>query len=397
MNPKLRIAFVTVGVPSGGSTVFLLNLAEGLREIGASSEVFSFTQDNPLAREFSDLQVPVHTADESRSIFEDRLAALYQKLAAFRPNAAIANLGADSLEMLRYIPPGVARIAMIHEQGMQHGPPNYKEFVDGIAVVNPAWVNLASQRNPSAQCRFLAHGISIPKADLVRAPNFSGLLRLVYFGRLNETKGTRLFPPIAKHLEKLGVPFRWTIHGEGPEETWLRAQFADAIKAGTIVLAPHVPRKNLFRTIREHDAFIMASESEGGPLTLLEAMVVGLVPICGDIPCLIQEVINCDNGFVVPRDPGSLAHPIAELHRDRARLEKMSAAARKTITERYSLKAMAERYLDFIRQLGPKSDTVAWPEKIQPQPIRGLSFLGRISQNTAMGRQLRRTAKRIGR
>lgn len=396
MKPNLRIALVTVGVPSGGSTIFLLNLAEGLRAVGVSCEVFSFTRDQPLGSDFSRLQIPVHAADESRSIFEDRLTVLYQRLAVFQPHAVIANLGAESLEMLRYVPPGVARIAMIHEQGMHQGPPNYQEVVDGIAVVNPAWVEFASQRTPSAQCRFLAHGISIPPPDLIRIENPSQPLRLVYFGRLNETKGTRLFPAMAKQLEALGVPFQWTIYGEGPEENWLREQFAHEIKAKTVVMAAHVPRQNLFRTIREHDIFIMTSESEGGPLTLLEAMAVGLVPVCGDIPCLVQEVINRDNGFVVPRDPVSLAQPIAELHRDRERLEKMSAAARITITERYSLKAMGQRYVDFVRTLEPKFEAVAWPEKIQPKPMQGLPLLGRISQNTGLARQLRRIAKRLG-
>ena len=44
-----------------------------------------------------------------------------------------------------------------------------------------------------------------------------------------------------------------------------------------------VSRDQLFPLVRQHDVFIMASEIEGGPLTLLEAMALGLVPICNDI------------------------------------------------------------------------------------------------------------------
>ena len=164
-----------------------------------------------------------------------------------------------------------------------------------------------------------------------------------------------------------------------------------------MTIAPYVPRQKLFQYIRRHDVFIMASENEGGPLTLLEAMAVGLVPVCGDIPCLIQEVVNRETGFVVPRTPKSLAGPIAELHRDRPRLERMSAAARKTITEKYGLKAMAERYVEFIEALGPKIEPSEWPENIRPRPIRSLPWLSRLSQGTTLGRQVRRMAKRLGR
>jgi colanic acid/amylovoran biosynthesis glycosyltransferase len=394
VNRGLKIAFVSGGLPSGGSTIFLLHLMEGLRALGVCSEVFSFRKENPLGSDFSELQVPVHAADESRQIFEDRLAALYRKMAEFQPNAVIANLGAESLEMLQYAPRGVVRIAMIHEEGMLHGPPKYKEFVDGVAIVNPAWVELASQRNPTARCRFLAHGIPLPAPEFARTANPAAPLRLVYFGRLNQTKGTHLFPEIAKQLAGLGVPFHWTLYGNGPEENWLRTQFAAAIRDKTVTIAPHVPRQDLFHSIRKHDVFIMASESEGGPLTLLEAMAVGLVPVCGDIPCLIKEVVNRENGFVVPRNPMGLARSIAELHSDRPRLERMSAAARRTITEKYSLRGMAGRYVEFIEAFALKPGPPAWPKNIRPRPIRGLPLLSRISQGTALGRQMRRIAKR---
>src|SRR6185312_7362306 len=113
------------------------------------------------------------------------------------------------------------------------------------------------------------------------------------------TKGTRLFPDIIKELHQRKVPFRWAIYGNGPDEGYVRESLAAEIQAGNVVVSPHVPREELFRTIRKHDVFIMASDHEGGPLTLLEAMSVGLVPICHDTPCLVQEVVNPENGFII--------------------------------------------------------------------------------------------------
>ncbi len=396
MTGKPKIAFVSGGVPFGGSTIFLLHLVQGLRALGISSEIFSFFEDNPVAAEFSAAQTPVHVADDKKLIYEDRLSALYGKLAQFQPTAVFANLGAESLEMLRYVPRGVLRIAMVHEQSMNEGPPKYAEFLDGIGVVNPGWVELQRRLCPSVPCRFLAHGIPLPSANQMRGPNADQPLRLVYFGRLSPTKGTRLFPVIVHELRQRKIPFHWKIYGDGPDEPWLRQQFSGEIRAGHVALGSHLSRAALFAAIREHDVFLMASDHEGGPLTLLEAMAVGLVPVCNDTPCLVQEVVHAENGFIIPRKPALYAEALSALHLDRPRLERMSHAARKIISDQYGLEAMAQRYVDFLRALAPTPATVSWPAKIKPVAIRGLRGWSRLSQSTALGRQARRLAKRLG-
>jgi hypothetical protein len=112
---------------------------------------------------------------------------------------------------------------------------------------------------------------------------------------------------------------------------------------------------------------------------------------------LVQEVIHPDNGFVIPRDPAKYAETFSLLHRDRARFERMSIAARKTITERYSTRAMADRYVAFIKTIGSRQSSVSWAARIRPKPLRTSRFVPRLSQSTVVGRQLRRIAKRIRR
>lgn len=395
MTGKLKIGLATAGLPCGGSTTFLLNLASGLHSLGIPSEVYSFSNDNPLAADFAAAGIPVHTADETKLIYEDRLTKLYQTIAKFEPTVVIASLGAEAFEILRYLPPGVTRVAMVHEWGMHSLPPQYAKNLDAVVVVNPFWVERANQLTPGAACRYLAHGIRLPEPELVRDPNSAAPLNLTYFGRLVWTKGTRLFPAIAKELHRLEVPFRWAIYGNGPDESYLRESLAAEIGAANVVISPHISRGDLFRTIRKHDVFIMASEHEGGPLTLLEAMSLGLVPICNDTPCLVQEVVDSKNGFIIPREPAKYAEMLSLLHRDRPRLESMSANARRTITEQYSLRAMAERYVEFFMGLASGPAAVSWPRTISPKPIRGIKFWGQLSQGAGFVRQARRILKRV--
>jgi glycosyltransferase involved in cell wall biosynthesis len=395
LNGTMKIAFATAALQFGGSATFLLYLTDGLRQIGIASEVFSFVNGNPFAAEFAKAEIPVHTADEAKFIFEDRLSALYQKIARFEPTVVVANLGAEPFEMLRYMPGGVKRLGMIHDPVNQAAPRLYRANLDGIVCVNPSWVEVTHQIAPGLPCQYCAHGIPLPEAGQIRDPAPTAPLSLTYFGRLTEVKGAKLFPEIVKHLHLRKIPFRWAIYGAGPEENYLRQHLAPEIKTGEVVLSPFIPRHELFQTIRKHDVFIFASEIEGGPLTLLEAMSVGLVPICNDIRCLTQEVVTPETGFIISRSPEQYAEMFALLHKDRARLERMSAAARKMITQHYSLKAMAGRYVDFMKSLGPPPAPIAWPACITPKPMLDLPLLSRVAQSNALARQARRLMKRI--
>jgi glycosyltransferase involved in cell wall biosynthesis len=397
MTGKLKVAFVTGGLPFGGSTTFLLYLASGLRSLGISSQIFSFTKGVAFAAEFDAAGIPIHVADETTLIFEDRLAALYQKLAEFQPTVVFANLGADSYEMLRYVPRGTIRMGMIHDPINQSMPPRYQDSLDGIVVVNPSWAEVTRGLAPGLSCQYLAHGIPLPEPGLTRKSVPGAPLSITYFGRLTEVKGAKVFPGITQQLRQRNIPFHWTIYGGGPEEGYLRESLATEIQTGAVILSPPVSHHDLFSTIRKHDVFIFASEIEGGPLTLIEAMSLGLVPVCNDIPCLVQELVTPENGFVISRDPAKYAEAISVLHHDRPRLERMSVAARKTITERYSTTAMAERYVNFMKTFEPGSVSVSWPARIRPQPIRGLNLLSHLGQSNPVGRQARRIAKRIRR
>jgi glycosyltransferase involved in cell wall biosynthesis len=396
MTRPSKIAFVTGGLQFGGSTIFLLNLATGLKTLGIASAAFSFNRANPFAADFDASEIPAFTVDETSLIIEDRMAALYRKLAEFKPATVIANIGKEAYEMFRYLPKGVKRIGMIHDLAMepQRLLAVYEDVLDGVVVVNSHLLQDIRRIVPQMKSSYLAHGIRTPNQP-PRSANPSGPLKLIYFGRLDACKGTRLFPEIIAALRVRKVPFQWTMHGSGPDEDWLRNRLAPEIAAGEVVLSSKVTQHELYSLVRQHDIFIMASDMEGGPLTLLEAMSLGLVPVCNEIPCMIQEVITPENGFRIPRTSEAYAESIAALNRDRSKLEQMSAAARNTITARYTSEAMAERYVEFIDSLGAPQELATWPARIKPMPMRGLSAVTQMTQRVGLVRQARRVLKRL--
>jgi glycosyltransferase involved in cell wall biosynthesis len=389
----MKVALIAGALPLGGSTTFMLFLAVGLKSIGVDVEVFSFTSGNPLAAEFRSAGIQVYACDEQREIYEDRLQSLYRALSVFAPAVAIAVLGMESYELLRYLPSGVLRVGVILDMFIRPRlfVPKYSESMDHVVVIAHYLMDEVRPREGHPPVTYIQLGIPISGNIAPREPNLNGRLRLIYYGRLDDSKGVDMFPKITAALEKRNVPYQWTIHGTGTKEDYLRHVLSHEVREGTVSFSGPISSELLSSRVRAHDIYILASTNEGGPLTLLESMRLGLVPICGDIPGLVQDVITSENGFRVPRDkPEAYAEAIARLHSDRALLERMSQAAQATITKELSAEAMAHRYIRFFESAKPTNSAV-WPEQVHVQPIVGQSPF----RYGAIARSVRRLGKRL--
>ena len=51
----------------------------------------------------------------------------------------------------------------------------------------------------------------------------------------------------------------------------------------------------------EHDVYLSAAKSDSSPVSLIEAMAVGLIPIAADIPG-VREWLSNENGFLFARN-----------------------------------------------------------------------------------------------
>jgi glycosyltransferase involved in cell wall biosynthesis len=301
-------------------------------------------------------------------------------------------MGVTALEVLRYVPRNVLRVGMLHDDhaDVYNVIERYIGEMDGAVAVSQQIQQECQRRFPSLPCSYLQHGIL--KSNLSRQPNLnmSDALRLIYFGRLEEKqKRVSLLPAIYEALQRKGISVRLTIIGSGSAEGQLKERLAEGLRSGQVIFRATVPRREIARYVAENDVFLLTSRHEAGPLTLLEAMEVGLVPICGDIPSLVQELIDERNGFRVPFDePSGYVNAIEQLYHDRPRLERLSQATKGTIDQRFSATAMAQRYVEFIAAYDGQT-TPVWPDHISPTPIRGENSL----KYSCIGRWARRLVK----
>lgn len=365
---------VTGSLPLGGSSTFLVNFARALRRRGQSLPVVVLDSANAYAADFDAIHNPVHCLPERKMIFEDRLLWAYQQAAQYQPRAVLSCLSSQSFEILRVVPTGVLRMSIV--QSDDPGP--YRTVVEHAAWTDVA-VGVSRQIGENLRAKPELRGV---RAEVIpygidftltvtrtpRAPDAP--LRLIYLGRIiEEQKRVSRLAQLAKILQARGTPVEFSIVGEGPQRDQLRAELRDC---AFVRFLDSVPYDQVPRLLQDYDVFVLLSDFEGLPLSLLEAMGAGVVPVVSDLPSGLAEVVDATRGCRVPvGDVERAADAIAELARDRTKLQACSTHAAQFAREHFSADAMAEKYLRVVNELAAPARE--WPTTVEIPTPRNVS------------------------
>lgn len=196
------------------------------------------------------------------------------------------------------------------------------------------------------------HNTSVRDADVVpRKPRRAEKLRIVYTGRLVQYQKRILdFVLLADALEALGLDFTIDLAGTAPAHdeaaTLLPQRAARHLDAGRMRLLGRLSRAEVLDELRDSDLFVLLSDFEGLPLSLVEAMASGCVPVVAEMGSGIAELlVPGENGLVVQgRDYASWARTIRDLWRDEPRLTAMAERAQQTVRDSFTVEAIAEQF-----------------------------------------------------
>lgn len=177
-----------------------------------------------------------------------------------------------------------------------------------------------------------------------------GQFNVALVGRLDIVKGphTAIEAVASKHMPE-GIHLY--IMGTGPCEMELRA----LAKARGIANRVHILgfRRNVYDYLAHCDVLLMPSVHEGLPYTLLEAMALGIPIIASRVGGLVEVIQDGNTGLLIsPQDPKALAEAICRLHAEPGVCFQLGDQARRLQQAKYSLEAMAERYLEIYRAVG---------------------------------------------
>jgi glycosyltransferase involved in cell wall biosynthesis len=154
------------------------------------------------------------------------------------------------------------------------------------------------------------------QAETLRPTERSSALRdsdftLVSVGRLHAVKNHTFLLQACAHLRDRGLAFRCLIAGEGPERRNLESLIHRGRLQETVFLLGHLTRHEIDGLYERADIVVLTSQSEGIPLTLMEAMARGKILLAPAITGIPELILAGKTGFLY--EPGSMGDFIARI------------------------------------------------------------------------------------
>lgn len=354
---RLRVVSTLTSGRISGVDVFALHLTEGLVKRGVDARLL-FT--NPDRIEVDQMPLPPHATTEqlpedSREKRRHRRRALREYLAALAPCVYLPNYDYDHSPVCAYLPDSVATIGIVHSDDPMH--------YDHVRVLGRFWnavVGVSSHTTKETAKIFprpdrvfrIPYGVPVLPSFAPRVDRKPGEIRLLYVGRLEQSQKRVLdMIELLDRLEGRRIPARLTLVGDGPARSRIEESGRRHIEAGALRLYGARRNDEMPEMYLDADVFLLTSAFEGLPVSLLEAMAFGCVPVATNVKSGVPEVVQQGvNGFLVDvGDVEAMANRIERLQREPAEIERMGEAARRSMEAgEHSLDRMVDRYLELF-------------------------------------------------
>lgn len=369
---EFKVILSTPNWDLSGVNTFSANLIKELRNYGISAsllitdlpfqENLSYTM--PLPSDIPIEKLPVRKQDNLKIHWQKMIDYLEKQA----PCIYIPNYDVYHSCVSPKLSDRVAIIGIVHSDDPFHYEhvSRLGQYWNAIVSVSEAINKKSVELCPSiAQRSFtIPSGVYVPENWQQRPLIASAPLKLVYAGRLNQDQ-KRVFdlPQIIETLLEKQIPVELTIIGDGSEGEQLQNLCQSLIEKGAIRFLGTLSNEKVLEIYEQNDIFLLTSEFEGLPISLLEAMARGCIPVVSDIASGIPELIqNGVNGFRVPiGDIDQFADSIATLYQNSHQRQQMSLNAYRTIAEGgYRTQDMVKQYISLFEYVMHQVESEAY-------------------------------------
>jgi len=274
------------------------------------------------------------------------------------------------------VPDNIGIVGISHSDDIEHYEHIYRlgHWWNEIIAVSDFIRREISNYNASFQgkTKTIRYGVPLDKRitlDALDLKNDSTAapIKIVYSGRMiHHQKRVERYVELVSHLEKENINYELQLLGDGPELEMLRTQLGHI---SHISIPGRVTREEIDTALKECHLFVLLSDFEGLPLSLLEAMTEGCIPVVSDIESGVHEILKDGvNSYICPKDDMQLfAQKIKQLYDDTSLRKNMSIAAYETMTKHeLSDKDMTNQYITVFDSIFEK---IANNEYIRPPSL----------------------------
>jgi glycosyltransferase involved in cell wall biosynthesis len=173
-------------------------------------------------------------------------------------------------------------------------------------------------------------------------------LRLATVARLERHKGVDVLIDACARLADRATPVHLDVYGDGS----LRADLERRTSRHRVDATFHGHDPSVRDRLLEADLFVLPSRGENLPITILEAMAIGLPVVATRVGGIAELVQDCVTGLLVePDDADGLADALAALVGDRERRIAMGRAAVRRIVDRFDVTEAGTEMLGLYQRL----------------------------------------------
>jgi len=363
----LNVAFLITSMPVGGAETLLVNLMRRMDPERMVPQVVCMKERGPLGEVVSS-EFKVHS-DLIRHRYDLGIVPKLQRLFRAQAINAVVTVGAgDKMFWGRLAARGCSLpvvLSALHSTG----------WPDGVGFANrlltpmtDAFIAVAKSHG-----RFLVDFEKFPARKVEVIPNGIDTDRFRFdltarsqireqwgwsndvpvcgiVAALRPEKNLQLYLESAAKVVQ-GLPNAgFVIVGGGPEEASLRA------KVDSLGIAANVrflgSRSDIPEILSGLDLFALSSDNEASPVSILEAMSIGLPVVCTDVGSVRESVLVDQTGFVVPvGDAQSMSQAWLRLLSNRAESKQFGLHARQHVVQNNSLNSMTQGYMSLIETI----------------------------------------------
>ncbi|MGA2433898.1 MAG: glycosyltransferase family 4 protein [Bryobacteraceae bacterium] len=287
-----------------------------------------------------------------------RTRALVDYVRQTRPDALMFNVWGDDVDTnaARYMPGAIPRVVIVHSNALAayRAVRSVRDYVDAAVATSR---RIAEDLNchygyARDRIRYIPNGVDL-SAYGVRVPwPENGILRILSHGRVDSSsKGIFWLAGILSKVSESTRDWELTLSGDGPDLAELKERFARAGLLERVRFRGWTAPAEVPALMQAHDMLLFPSTFEGFPLTIIEAMAGGCVPIASKLAGITDSVIeHGKSGFLFPvGDVKLAARYVLELASNRERLAALSTGA-VAAASNYSVASQGAQYEALIRE-----------------------------------------------
>ena len=195
-------------------------------------------------------------------------------------------------------------------------------------------------------------GIDLAAFPLRRPRPIRDVPRIAIVGRLSPEKGHGILLDAVRKLADDNVAVEVEMIGDGPFAEAIRRQATALGIENRVIMPGELLPEEVARRLADADIFCMASFAEGLPISIMEAMAVGVPVVSTWIGGIPELAVNDATALTVP--PGNseaIAAAIKRLVTDAALRERLVAGGRAAVERMHSREASGAQLASMYRAL----------------------------------------------